>query len=332
MESLGKSDGDGRCLEACEARTYRYAVYGLVVDTLFPLSSLAAMAIEGVDPTIEIRFATPDYFRGVSDGLKFDMGDWFHHSILSEGNVYMKADGIFEAVISADGRRVVCAKADGVEEKTFEAYFLNFILSTSLTLQGEEPLHATVVDLGGRAVGLLGESGAGKSTLAAFLVSQGATLITDDMLRLTFVGDGAVAHPGPLRLKLFDEAARRLLPGAVADGNWNAMSGKIMVRPHAPVAGQNLAVPLSGLFWLDEPASSSAPDAVSLRRLGGLDVARVLAASAMNIRYQAPARLARQLRFVERLARAVPVHALQYARRYPVLAQVAREILERTPP
>ena len=297
------------------------------------MSSIEEASVANVQPAISITLGTPDHFRVKSDGLEFDPDDWFHHSILPDGSVYMKADEIFEAVISADGRHVVCTGVNGVDEKTFEAYFLNFILSTSLTLQGEEPLHATVVDLGGRAIGLLGDSGAGKSTLAAFLISQGATLITDDMLRLTFADGCAVAHRGPRRLKLFDEAARRLLPGAVDDGHWNAMSGKIMVQPHGQLHGQMTSHcpvhPLSALFWLGEPGRTSAADAVSSIRLAGLDLARVLTTSAMNIRYQAPDRLARQLLFAEHVAQVVPVYALRYARRYTLLEQVAREVREK---
>lgn len=311
-------------------RTYRHTAYGIVIESPFPLSSIDETSVANAQPEIRITLETPYHFRAKSDGVAFGPDDWLHHSVLPDGSIYMKADEIFEAVISADGRQAACSRADGVDDQTFEAYFLNFILSTSLTLQGKEPLHATVVDLGGRAIGLLGDSGAGKSTLAAFLVSQGAELIADDMLRLTYTDGCAFAHPGPNRLKLFDEAARRLLPGAVDDGHWNAMSGKIMVRPHKQRTSQSRAHPLSALFWLDEPARTSAGDAVSSIRLAGLDLARVLTTSAMNIRYHAPDRLARQLLFAEHVAQAIPVYALRYARRYALLEQVAREVRGRT--
>lgn len=177
---------------------YRHAAYGIVVECSFPLSSIEEASEANDLPTISITLGTLNHFRTKSEGMEFDPDGWFHHSVLPDGSIYMKADEVFEVVISADGRRAFCSTVDGVDEKTFEAYFLNFILSTSLVPQGEEPLHATVVTLGGKAIGLLGDSGAGKSTLAAFLVSQGAELITDDMLRLTFADECALAHRGPL--------------------------------------------------------------------------------------------------------------------------------------
>jgi hypothetical protein len=40
-------------------------------------------------------------------------------------------------------------------------------------------------------------------------------VLTDDMLRVTIEGGDALAHPGPYRLKLFEEAANRYLRNAV---------------------------------------------------------------------------------------------------------------------
>jgi hypothetical protein len=311
---------------------YRHSVYGIVIESEFRLSTIDD-ALEASDPpAVSIDLAAPEYFQAKTGATVRDSNDWLHHSILPDGSIYIRADEVFETIVSANGRHAACLKAVGADERSFEAYLLNFVLSTSLSLQGEEPLHATVVDLGGRSIGLLGDSGAGKSTLAAFLISQGATLVTDDMLRLTFTDGQAFAHQGPRRLKLFDEAALRLLPETVGDGHWNAMSGKVMVKPHERPAGQHPPQPLCALFWLDEPKQLSTPDAVSSTRLAGLDLARALFASTMNTRLHAPDRLTRQLRFAERVARVLPVYALRYARSYSVLGQVARELGRRTAP
>jgi len=308
---------------------YRYVVYGIVVESEFPLHSIEVADDPTADTAISIVLGPPAYFQAKPRVLAASPDDWFHHAVLPDGDVYIRADGIFEAVVSSDGCNAVCARLAGIDDRSFEANLLNFVLSISLTLRGEEPLHATVVNLGHHAVGLLGPSGAGKSTLAAFLIGQGATLITDDILRLTLADGRAFAHCGPHRLKLFDEPAKRFLPEAMGDGHWNAMSGKIMMRPHAPEPGRCASRSLSALFWLDEPDLPSAGLTVTSARLSGIELARTLTVSAMEIRYYAPDRLTRQLRFVERLAHMLPVYALRYGRSYSLLEQVAGEIRRR---
>jgi hypothetical protein len=61
-------------------------------------------------------------------------------------------------------------------------------------------------------------------------------------------------------------------------------------------------------------------------RLAGLELMRLLTASAMDIRNHTPDRLARQLSFAQRVAQTVPVHALRYALRYELLDRVAEQV------
>lgn len=306
---------------------HRYTVYGLVVASEEPLGSLEPAGTEG-DPAVTISFVAADYFRTVRPPIapEPEPGDLVAHAVLADGSVYLKAEGIFEVVVSPDGRTVACSTLGPIDRRTFEANLMNFVLGTSLTLKGEEPLHSTVVELGGRAVGLLGLSGAGKSTLAAFLINRGWDLVTDDMLRVEFAGDSLLAHPGPYRLKLLDEPGRRFLPGALADGHFNTQSGKTMVRPRD--AGRSWAgsVPLAALFYLGDLPGWPLPEAVSAVRLAGLELARVVISSSMDDRYTPSGRLARQMAFAARLARTLPVYSLRYPRSFDVMDEVAVEI------
>ena len=310
------------------ATRHRYAIYGLVVDSDVQFASireaggpeagaLAAVCIALAPATsISTRLgATPV----ASDG-------WIDHAVLGDGSFYLKAGDVFEAIVSSDGRRADCTAIGVTDLASFEANLLNFVLSAALTLQGEEPMHSTVVDIGGKAVGLLGASGAGKSTLAAALIHGGSTLITDDMLRVTFVDGGARVHVGPQRLKLFEEPARLFLPGVVAEGQFNTASGKMVLQPrasHRDVVRQHW--PLAALFWIGDDTAK--PDEeVSALRLTGAELAKVLLSSAMNLRYQKIDRLARQMAFVERLAARVPVYALRYPRTFAAIDRVVAEI------
>jgi len=292
------------------------------------MQSLTPAAPSNDAPDVTVSFVDSARFRSIVSGEvpKADPDNWVAYALRADGSVHLKAEDIFEVVVSADGRTVTSAAPGTIDRRTFEANLMNFVLATSLTLQGEEPLHATVVDLGGRAIGLLGHSGAGKSTLAAFLISRGADLVTDDMLRLEFEGETVLAHPGPYRLKLLEEAGRRFLPDALADGHFNAVSGKTMVRPRATGGPASGPLPLAGLFYIGGLEGHAPPHCVEAVPLVGLDTARVLFSSAMDDRYTPPGRLARQMAFAGRLARALPIVALRYPRRFEVMDEVAAQI------
>ncbi|MDP1837833.1 MAG: hypothetical protein Q8N31_16595 [Reyranella sp.] len=309
---------------------HRYRVYGLVIESELRLTSVEEVADGDGEPAVTLGFAPPDYFRTVAPARATDPDDWVQHAVLGDGSVYMKADGAFETLISADGRTVTCGRLGDIDQRSFEANLLNFVMSASLTLQGEETLHSTVLDVDGRAVGLLGLSGAGKSTLAAFLISRGADLITDDMLRVKFADGSVLAYAGPYRLKLLDEPGTGFLPGAVADGFFNSLSGKIMVQPRAAVPRRRAPTPLAALFHLghpdDQPTVGPAVQKVSRARLGGVELARVIISSTMDTRYARPDRLTRQIEFAARVAEALPVYELRYPRSVEAMDEVAAEI------
>ena len=304
---------------------HRYLVYGLVIESELPLTSVHEAAGSDACADITLLAGSPDYFRAIVPGGTRDPEDWIEHVVLDDGSVYMKSSEVFEATISANGRTAACRMLGDVEQRAFEANLLNFVVSASLTLQGEETLHATVLEMEGRAVGLLGQSGAGKSTLAAYLISRGADLITDDMLRVSFAGDTILAHPGPYRLKLLDQPATGFLPDAVADGHFNALSGKIMVRPRPEPRRHRAPSRLAALFHLGDPDEDTITE-VSSARLNGLQLARTLMSSAMDTRYAGSSRMEHQMRFVARVADLLPVHALRYPRTVAALDGVAREI------
>jgi hypothetical protein len=305
---------------------HKYIVFGLVIESDLPLLSLECRARADSVPAITIRRGSLDATKAAAQRLSPEPSDWIRRVELGDRSVYMSGLDIFEAAISPDGHTVTYGHPERVDRRSFEAYLINFVVASSLTLWGEEPLHATVVAVDGSAVGLLGLSGSGKSTLAAHLIGHGGRLVTDDMLRLT-AGDGAMlAYPGPHRLKLFDGPARRLLPRALKDGHFNPHSRKMMVRPMGSIVPTTKPVRLNALYYLRRPTGRTRVRQVSAARLGGLDLAKAIISSTMDLWHDAPERLTRQLRFAADVAERVPVFALNYPRSYAALDQVEREI------
>jgi len=302
-------------MQALAADLARYAVYGLTVESAFPLGTLPSPPGDG-QADVRILRAAPGTFADFDAGASETT--WYRREALADGGIYFAIPDVLQAIISADGRTARCAPAPEGDPRSFEANVLNFVLTAALTLQGEEPLHATAVRLDDRAVGFLGDSGTGKSTLAAFLLAGGAELVTDDMLRIVYDADAPMAWRGPPRLKLFDEQARLLLPSAVRDAAFNPMSGKLLVEAVAP---RDAGVPLSALFWLDEAVAGDAT--VAVRRVQGVEAIRILLASTLHRDHRAPDRIGRQLHALERLAKSVPLFSVAYPRRHELLPAVA---------
>ena len=84
-------------------------------------------------------------------------------------------------------------------------------LGVVLHRRGRLVLHGSAVEVGGRAVVLLGQKGAGKSTTAAALLARGHRLLTDDLVAVDFDGGGwPQCAPGPVQMKLWPESAEAL--------------------------------------------------------------------------------------------------------------------------
>ncbi len=85
------------------------------------------------------------------------------------------------------------------------------VMAVLLSLSGHTVLHGAALAMNGRAIVLLGDSGRGKSTLAAALIARGASLLTDDVVRLQRSDDGYRATAGVPRLSLDGAMVEHLL-------------------------------------------------------------------------------------------------------------------------
>lgn len=77
---------------------------------------------------------------------------------------------------------VYCGQQTSGEDASL--YLLGPILGLVLRLRGRTCLHASAVEIDGRAVAFAGEMGAGKSTTAAIFAQNGHAVLTDDIVAL----------------------------------------------------------------------------------------------------------------------------------------------------
>lgn len=247
---------------------------------------------------------------------------WFEDRPLADGRRYLRWARLFEFVVSADGRRIVAHRLAPPARmpRAFETYLLGHVLSFALIARGLEPLHATAVVVGDRAIGFLGDCGRGKSTLGAAFVRAGHRLLTDDLLVLRDYARGFRAAHGPARLKLFRGPARRVLGDGARGTPMNDRGGKLVFPLGA--RGARGAVPLHALYVLRPRRGRR----VVIRTLSSRRAFVELTRNTFNACVLDPPRLARQFALAARVAARVPVKTLAYPRRLDRLADVRAAI------
>jgi hypothetical protein len=140
--------------------------------------------------------------------------------IWSSPFVSIAADGATLIEVAAVGRfllrngcEIMVEPAPSAALIEIETLLMGAVAGVLLHQRGIFPLHASCVELEGRAVAVAGSSGCGKSTLAAALVRRGATLFSDDICALRLSeGHPPVALQGGTGISLWPDS-RAVLQG-----------------------------------------------------------------------------------------------------------------------
>jgi hypothetical protein len=305
-----------------------YRIYGLTLQSPLPLA--CPRAVSRKRPDVRLRTASPARFARArkADTTACNAQDWFRFRRLADGAAYLRWRGLFEFLISPDGRRILYHRQKEVTPESFSAYLLGQVLSFSLLSFGTEPLHGTTVVAGGEAVALLGDCGYGKSTLGAALLARGLPILTDDLIALDETGAGWMVHPGIPRIKLFPPVARRLLGSELGGAPMNQGTSKL-VLPLGVGQAACEPMPLRALYVLSAPRAcrSVRPAPVQIEHLSGRDAFLEVVRAAFNLLVLEPARIAAQFAFANRLVADVPVRRLAYPRNLSLLPAVCDALL-----
>ena len=311
---------------------HRYCVYGITVVSDMPLA-LPEYSQGGLGQ-VEVLSAHASVFLAAMQGEGFDprSDSWYRYASLRDGSTYVRWDSVGEFLVTSDGRRIRCRRLEGASLESFQVYLLGQALSFALVKQRFEPLHATVVVIGGQAVAFLGSNAFGKSTLAACFLAAGDRLLTDDLLLLQESAGQILAYPGPPRIKLFPGIASRFLGATVSPVRMNDDTNKLIL----PIDGQRscaTAAALKGIYSLAGPGIGCRTSSVSIEALSAREAFVELVKGTFNRRLVNPERLERQFEVMTNLAGLIPVKRLSSPRaidrlhevRGMVLADLARE-------
>jgi len=223
---------------------------GLDVASPFVLGHLAPEADQpDVRITVDANRATADLDAPAPGRIMADYAtDRSHYTLVDRG-----AEGYFYRIynfvdigISPDQRDVHCQLVVTAPKEFLPVMLTGHVLSILLLLRGELVFHASAVEVHGRAVAFVGNSGAGKSTLAAIACHQGARLVTDDVLRVEPVANGAAAcfrGAASLRLRPSSKALAEDTNGHF-DGEISADGRHLLAADPTPLD----RLPLSAVF------------------------------------------------------------------------------------
>ena len=187
-------------------------------------------------------------------------------------------------------------------------YLQGPIMGFALRLRGRTCLHASAVEVEGRAVVFMGEGGMGKSTTAAALALRGVPVLADDVVALR---DDPELHvePGLSRLLLWPESVAALLGDAEAMPRIVSTWDKRYLDLTGPGLRMASAAPLGAIFVLKERAPElQAPELAPLT--GANALIELVANTYANDFLDRPLR-ANELLSVGRIAREVPMRSVR---------------------
>lgn len=187
-------------------------------------------------------------------------------------------------------------------------------------LRGATLLHASAVEVDGKALIFIGRSGQGKSTIAGLLCAEGAALITDDVLSVE-PGSPPMCRGGATEVRLRSAAA------SLADAHPGFTSRPTPDRRTAvaPVHTIDDQLPVGAIVI---PSPSREANAVQLVELPSAPKLLALLAFPRIAGWSDPGVLARQFETLAQLAGQVPILKATVPWGPPFAAHVAPALLD----
>jgi len=221
---------------------HRYRVAGLAVASDIELPGLYGDGAAGGDPDVTIAAAAvpPTLEAATEAGPTWAIrGDRF----------LLRVPSIARFLLGG-GASIAYEAEPGADADDIAAFLLGAAFGVLLHQRGLVVLHASAVEVDGRAALFLGASGAGKSTLAAALAQRGRRLVTDDFCVVSLGADGRprVSPDGRLP-KLWAQSITQL---DLADRQGRPVRGRLSKFYIEPVEAVAEALPTGPVYALRE--------------------------------------------------------------------------------
>ena len=317
-----------------DSAMFTYSVYLLTIasDSRFPELDGMARPLSGASPDIEVMLRKR---RALSvDGSKLTLRTtlpggrpWLTCAEFTEGYLLRFTD-YADFVVSRGGTRIECSSsAPGVSASAVRHLVLDQVFPLVLNLRGRESIHATAILTDRGVCAFTGPAGAGKSTLAASFAMAGYLTVADDCLGLVDAGE-ICAIPGYPGLRLWSDAARALGMNASGGAGEDYSVGKNRVLPRLHRSFPLEPQPLARIFKVERPrADEPALAAPVIEPLSPTERFIQLISATFPLDVSDREMLARNFRFVEKLAARVPFKRLRIPNDHAALPAVREMIL-----
>ena len=290
-----------------------YSAFGLRLRTDRPIPGPVPDAPPGrVDTRIWFAAAPP------SDARDSSPDTWYRSPFLEAGGpavtvsrvaggayvLWRYSDGT-EFVIDRGGRDIWARWTDSSTLEDTATYLLGPILGFVLRLRGVTCLHASAVEVDGRAVAFVGPPYAGKSTTAAAFARLGCRILSDDVVPIEDERDVVHVHAAYPQIRLWPDSVALLYGSAEAlprlTPNWD----KRVLAADVGATGAVAPLPLGAVYVLGQRGADNGKQPVE--RIAPADALLALVANTYVSYLDDPAARGREFRTLGTVAAAVPV-------------------------
>lgn len=245
-----------------------------------------------------------------------------------DGTTLLRFTGTCDMELAADLSDVVVHPVEGADRGIAVVLTTGAMLAFQLYRRGHAVLHASAVAVPAdgdaqAAIAFVGASGGGKSTMATLMCSDGARLVTDDVLRVDTAGAGRpTVHLGAtgLRLRKGADSLASLFPDAPAQRRSADLRHVLSPRSDAPDL-----LPLAAVVV---PAPDRGITELALERLAPKDALFDLLSFPRLLGWRDPVVLREHLGHLSALVAQVPVFRAQVPWGPPFSPDVAPALRE----
>lgn len=184
---------------------YQYWVYGLLIHSELALPELDLAETHSSQPAdvqIFLQDVQPPFpQQPLIDGYYQMSGD----SV--DSHAFYFSWELSGAFLVEGGRRITIQVNPDIDASAARLPLFGVVMATLLSQRGFLVMHASAIEIAGRAVAFVGHKGQGKSTMSATLNGLGYPLVADDVVAICFDAMGRpMLAPGIPMFKLWPDA------------------------------------------------------------------------------------------------------------------------------